>query len=56
MQRQLGDKSFPHWATNLRVRELPEVRREVEEDPLLGSWQCDSPEQEDEEHEVGIGG
>jgi len=43
-------------ATNLRVGELPEVRCEVEEDALLGPRQRDSPKEEDEQHEVGVGG
>lgn len=43
-------------ATNLGVGELSEVGREVEEDALLGPWQCDSPKEEDEQHEVGVGG
>lgn len=35
-------------ATNLGVRELLEVRCEVEEDALLSPRQCDSPKEEDE--------
>lgn len=36
--------------------ELIEVRRDVEEDPVDGSGKGDPAEEEDEEHEVRIGG
>lgn len=41
---------------DLGADELIEVRGYVEEDPVYGSGQSDPTEEEDEQHEVGIGG
>lgn len=41
---------------NLRSDELIEVWSNVEENPIYGSRECDPPEEQDEQHEVGIGG
>lgn len=41
---------------DLGADELIEVRRDVEEDPVDGSGEGDSTEEEDDEHEVRIGG
>lgn len=40
----------------LRSDQLVEVWRDVEEDPIYGSGQSDPTEEQDEQHEVGIGG
>lgn len=40
----------------LRPDELIEVWSNVEEDPIYGSRQSDPTEEQDEQHEVGIGG
>lgn len=40
----------------LRADELVEVGGDVEADPVDGSRQGDPAEEEDEQHEVGIGG
>lgn len=41
---------------HLRSDELVEVRGDVEEDPVDGSRKGDPAEEQDEEHEVGVGG
>lgn len=41
---------------DLGADELIEVRRDVEEDPVDGSGEGDSAEEEDDQHEVRIGG
>lgn len=43
-------------AAYLRSDQFVEVRRDVEEDPVDGSGQRDPTEEQDEQHEVGIGG
>lgn len=43
-------------AVYLRPDELIEVWCDVEEDPIYGSRQSDPAEEQDEQHEVGIGG
>lgn len=43
-------------AVNLRSDELIEVWSDVEENPIDGSRECDPSEEQDEQHEVGIGG
>lgn len=40
----------------LRTNELIEVWSNVEEDPIYSSRQSDPTEEQDEQHEVGIGG
>lgn len=40
----------------LRSDELIEVWCNVEADPIYGPWQSDPSEEQDEQHEVGIGG
>lgn len=41
---------------HLRLDELIEVWSNIEEDAIYGSRQSDPTEEEDEQHEVGIGG
>lgn len=41
---------------DLGADELIEVWRDVEEDPVDGSREGDPAEEEDDEHDVGIGG
>lgn len=43
-------------ATHLRVGQLAEVGCDVEEDALLGPRQRNSTEEQDDQHDVGIGG
>lgn len=43
-------------AVYLRAGELIEVWCDVEENPIYGSRQSDPTEEQDEQHEVGIGG
>lgn len=42
--------------THLRIRQLSEVGRDVEEDPLLGPGKRHSTEEQDDEHDVGVCG
>ena len=46
-------RSFSHY---LRADEFIEVRGDVEADSVDGSGQSDPPEEQDEQHEVGISG
>lgn len=43
-------------AAYLRAYQLVKVWRDVEEDSINGSGQSDPTEEQDEQHEVGIGG
>lgn len=43
-------------AAYLRADQLVKVWRDVEKDPIYGSGQSDPTEEQDEQHEVGIGG
>lgn len=43
-------------STDLRPDELIEVGSDVESDPIYGSGQSDPTKEQDEQHEVGIGG
>lgn len=40
----------------LRPGELVEVRSDVEADPVDGSRQTDAAKEQDDQHEVGVGG
>lgn len=46
----------PREGTHLRVGQLAEVGRDVEEDALLGPGQRNSTEEQDDQHDVWIGG
>lgn len=43
-------------AAYLGADQLVKIWRDVEEDPIYGSGQSDPTEEQDEQHEVGIGG
>lgn len=40
----------------LWIREPGEVRVQIEFDAFRGTWQCDTSDQEDQQHDVGEGG
>lgn len=53
----VGGAPGPGWeVAHLRVRQLAEVGRDVEEDALLGPGERHSSEEQDDQHDVGIRG